>query len=244
MTAGGPRRGVTRERGRRQTVPMTTSELERVLEPEVMDTEEEAREYDAMDHEGPNRAFVERLIELGAGGRVLDIGCGPGQVALRIAERIPASEVLGIDLARHMLTVAERNRAASEVAARVRFELADAKGLPYPDGAFDTVCSNTILHHIPDPEPFLREAGRVLAPGGALLIRDLFRPRDAAAVEALVAEHAADANPTQRELFRASLCAALTPSELEELARRAGLDGARVVVDTDRHMSLQRPARR
>lgn len=223
---------------------MSTNELERVLEPEVMDTEEEAREYDAMDHSGPNQAFVERLVELGAAGRVLDIGCGPGQVALLIAERIDGTEVVGIDLARHMLEVAQQRRAGSAVEARVSFELADAKGLPYPDNAFDTVCSNTILHHIPDPRPFLAEAGRVLKPGGALLVRDLFRPRDPATVDALVREHAAQANPTQRELFRASLCAALTPAELEAVAVEAGLTDASVVVDSDRHMSLQRNAAR
>jgi ubiquinone/menaquinone biosynthesis C-methylase UbiE len=223
---------------------MSTSELERVLEPEVMDTEEEAREYDAMDHSGPNRAFVDRLVELGARGRVLDIGCGPGQVALLIAERLPDATVVGIDLARHMLDVAQAHRSTSPVGDRVSFELADAKGLPYPDHVFDTVCSNTILHHIPDPRPFLAEAARVLRPGGVLLIRDLFRPRDAATVDALVAEHAADANPTQRELFRASLCAALTPAELAEHAGRLGLEGVEVVVDSDRHMSLQRAAAR
>ncbi|MEO0652470.1 MAG: class I SAM-dependent methyltransferase, partial [Planctomycetota bacterium] len=210
----------------------------------VMDTEGEAREYDAMDHSGPNAAFVGRLIELGAQGRVLDIGCGPGQVAIEIAERIDGTHVVGIDLARHMLDVAQKRRARSEVEDRVSFELADAKGLPYPDHTFDVVCSNTILHHIPDPRPFLAEAGRVLKTNGVLLVRDLFRPRDAATVDALVSEHAADANPTQRELFRASLCAALTPSELEATAAEAGLEGVQVVVDTDRHMSLQRAAAR
>lgn len=219
------------------------SSLERVLEPEVMDTEDEAREYDAMDHSGPNRAFCERLTELGASGRVLDIGCGPGQVALLIAETLPATEVVGVDLARTMLEVAERHRAASKVGDRVRFDLGDAKGLPYEDGAFDVVCSNTILHHIPDPQPFLAEAWRVLKPGGALLIRDLFRPRDAAELDRLVTEHAADANPTQRELFRASLHAALTPAELAEVAAAAGIEDFEVVVDTDRHASLQRAAR-
>ncbi len=221
---------------------MSTSQLERVLEPEVMDTEEEAREYDSMDHSGPNESFVERLLELGARGRVLDVGCGPGQVALLIAERLPESTVVGIDLARHMLDVAQQRRSESPVGNRVHFELADAKGLPYPDHAFDTVCSNTILHHIPDPLPFIQEAWRVLRPGGAFLIRDLFRPVDESQLDALVSMHAADANSTQKALFRASLHAALRPDELEDLARRAGLEGCEVVIDSARHMTLQRRA--
>lgn len=216
--------------------------MQRILEPEVMDTAEEAECYDAMDHSGPNEAFIERLLELGARGRVLDVGCGPGHVALLLVARRPDLELVGVDLSRHMLRIAEEHRAVSAHAGRVRFEVADAKDLPYADGEFDAVCSNTILHHISDPAPFLRECGRVLAPGGALLVRDLYRPASAAAADALVARHAAGEPPRARELFRASLGAALTPDELQEAAVRAGLEGFEIVADSDRHMSLQRRA--
>jgi ubiquinone/menaquinone biosynthesis C-methylase UbiE len=216
--------------------------MPRVLEPEVMDTPEEADGYDAMDHEGPNRAFVERLVELGASGSMLDIGTGPGHLPLLVCERIPGAKVIGVDLSRHMLRHAERHRAASPHAARISYRLGDAKGLDFPDASFDAVYSNTILHHIPDPRPFLREAWRVLRPGGAFLIRDLFRPPTPGRADELVRLHAAEANDYQRELFRASLCAALTPDELRELALEAGLRDAEVAVDTDRHMSLQRRA--
>lgn len=209
-----------------------------------MDTAEEAECYDAMDHSGPNEAFVTRLLELGARGRVLDVGCGPGHVALLLAAMRPDLEILGVDLSRHMLRIAEEHRAVSAHADRVRFEVADAKGLPYGAGDFDTVCSNTILHHIPDPVPFLRECGRVLAPGGALLVRDLFRPPSAAAADALVAAHAGGEPPRARDLFRASLHAALTPDELRQAAVRAGLEDFEIVADSDRHMSLQRRASR
>jgi ubiquinone/menaquinone biosynthesis C-methylase UbiE len=218
--------------------------VERVLEPEVMDTAEEAECYDAMDHSVPNEAFVTRLLELGARGRVLDVGCGPGHVALLLATMHPGVEVLGVDLSGHMLRIAEEHRAVSAHAARVRFERADAKRLPYANGAFDTVCSNTILHHIPDPVPFLRECGRVLAPGGALLVRDLFRPESAAAALALVERHCGGEDARAQALFRASLHAALTPAELATAAARAGLEGIEIVTDTDRHFSLQRRASR
>ena len=119
------------------------------------------------------------------------------------------------------------------------FETGDAKALAYRDTSFDTVFSNTILHHIPDPMPFLREARRVLRPGGVLLIRDLFRPETRERADELVALHAAGASREQQRLFRDSLCAAFTPEELRELADRAGLEEAQVVVDSDRHVSLQ-----
>ena len=213
--------------------------LERVLEPEVMDTVEDATEYDAMDHQEANASFVGRLVELGAGGRTLDIGTGPGHIPLLVCEKIPGATVVGIDLAARMLEIAERHRAASPHADRVELRQADAKGLDFPDASFDTVYSNTILHHIPDPLPFLREARRVLAPGGALLIRDLFRPESMVRLQELVAQHAPDATPYQRQLFGDSLHAALTPAELREAADASGLADAEIVIDSDRHMSLQ-----
>jgi ubiquinone/menaquinone biosynthesis C-methylase UbiE len=216
--------------------------MERTLEPEVMDTAEEADGYDAMDHTEPNAAFVERLCELEASGRMLDVGTGPGHMPLLVCERIAGATVVGVDLAEHMLRHAERHRAASPYRDRVEYRLGDAKGLDFGDGEFDAVFSNTILHHIPDPHPFLREAWRVLAPGGALLIRDLFRPETPERARELVALHAADASPYQQELFRASLHAAFTPDELRTLAEEAGLAGVELVVDSDRHMSLQQCA--
>lgn len=213
-----------------------------MLEPEVMDTAAEAESYDAMDHSGPNEAFVQRLLELGARGRVLDVGCGPGHIALMLATMHPEVEVLGVDLSSHMLRIAEEHREVSSHADRVSFQKADAKGLPFPDASFDTVCSNTILHHIPDPLPFLRECWRVLKPGGAFLVRDLFRPASVPEIYALVRKHAGAETAAAQELFRASLNAALRPDELRAAAAAAGLVGVELVVDTDRHMSLQRSA--
>ena len=148
--------------------------LSRVLETEVMDTDEDANEYDAMDHTEANAAFVERLLELEARGRMLDIGTGPGHIPLLVCERVADAEVVGIDLAERMLAIAERHRKVSPHRERVSYRKADAKGLDFPDASFDAVFSNTILHHIPDPLPFLAEARRVLRPGGRVAGRPVW----------------------------------------------------------------------
>ena len=209
-----------------------------------MDTAEEALHYDAMDNSGPNRAFVERLVSLGATGRVLDIGTGPGHIPMLLVERLSDVSVVGIDMSAHMLLFAERRRAASPHAARVEFKIADAKNLPFTRESFDVVCSNTILHHISDPRQFISEAWRVLRPGGTFLIRDLFRPPTPERASELVRTHASGASPAQQELLLASLHAALEPEELRACAREAGLVDVNLTIDSDRHMSLEARARR
>ncbi len=213
--------------------------MERVLEPEVMDTVEDATAYDAMDHSEANRNFVDRLLELEADGLVLDIGTGPGTIPLLLCSLHQSCRVVGVDLSSEMLKLAENHRMQSGYAERVEFQLADAKGLDFPDASLDAVCSNTILHHIPDPRPFLAEAWRVLKPGGVLLIRDLFRPESPEKTQELVDLHASDEEPYSQKLFYDSLRAALTPDELEKQASEAGISNFQVVIDSDRHMSLQ-----
>lgn len=216
--------------------------LDRRLEPEVMDDPAEAAAYDAMDHSAANAAFVERLVALvgaDAGGTALDLGTGPGHIPILLCQRAAGLGVLAVDLAESMLGLARAKIAAAGLAERIDLQLADVKRLPFADNQFDIVFSNTILHHIPEPIAMLAEAGRVLRPGGVLLIRDLYRPAEEAELDRLVALHTPGATAEQRRMFVESLRAALTPDELGALAAEAGLEGVEVVIDTDRHMSLQ-----
>lgn len=216
--------------------------IQRQLEPEVMDQAADAAAYDAMDHNAPNHAFVDRLVELGAYGGMLDIGTGPGHIPLLICQRLPdAGQIVGVDPSQAMLDIAQRHLDLSPHIDQVTYQQADARQLPFDDESFDTVFSNTILHHIDDPRPVLREAWRVLRPGGCFLVRDLFRPDSHDQVEQLVAQHAGDASQQQQQLFRQSLIAALTPDELQAMVDELKLPRVSVVVDSDRHVSIQAP---
>lgn len=215
--------------------------MQRVLEPEYMDTPEEANGYAAMDHSVVNAAVVERFLELGGGScrRVIDLGCGPGDIPLLLLQRSRIPEVVGVDAASTMLALARPKAERLGLADRARFDQADVKALPYAQGSFDGVFSNTILHHIPEPVLFLREAARVLEPGGVLLIRDLYRPATMSEAKRLVALHAGSATPDQQQLLLQSLCAALTLDEARAACREAGLPHARVDMNSDRHYSIE-----
>jgi len=211
--------------------------LPRVLEPEVMDTAEEAAEYDAMDHGGINRRFCEDLLLLGPEPRrVVDVGTGTARIPVVLCELHPRCSIVATDLAEHMLAVARQNIRGLE--ARISLVRVDAKGSTLPAHAFDVVMSNSIVHHIPEPARFFAEAARLCAPGGLIFVRDLERPRDEAALQSLVATYAANDTPKQRGLFEDSLRAALTVEEVCELVAAMGIPKTTVMRTSDRHWTL------
>ena len=208
----------------------------RVLEPEVMDTPEEARDYDAMDHAAVNRAFVADFLAVWDGANpILDLGTGTAQIPIELCRQSPAPRVVAVDLAEAMLAVARDNVRRAGLADRLEVRRCDAKRLPFDDGAFGAVISNSIVHHIPEPRAVLAEMVRVLAPGGALFVRDLLRPRDEAELHSLVDQHAAGANDHQRRMFADSLHAALTLEEVRERVAALGFAADGVRQTTDRH---------
>lgn len=213
--------------------------LPRVLEPEVMDSAEEARDYDAMDHGHVNRVFVADFLgawQAGA-GTMLDVGTGTAQIPIELCRQHVAVQVVGIDLAEHMVRLGEENVRRAGLSDRIRLERVDAKRLPFADGTFAAVLSNSIVHHIPIPIAVLREMVRVTAPGGLIFVRDLLRPYDDAAVTALVKMYAGDANLHQRQMFEASLRAALALEEIRDLVSALGLARETVSQTSDRHWS-------
>ncbi|HEX4608139.1 MAG TPA: class I SAM-dependent methyltransferase [Urbifossiella sp.] len=213
--------------------------LARVLEPEVMDTPDDARDYDAMDHSAVNAKFAaDFLARWGGRGRVLDVGTGTAQIPIELCRRSPTIDVVAVDLADAMIALARRNVERAGFAARVRVERVDAKGLPYLPGAFGAVVSNSIIHHIPEPAGAFAGMHAVCAEGGRLFVRDLFRPPDENTLRLLVATYAAGCNPHQTQLFADSLRAALTVAEVRELVGRLGYAPDTVQATSDRHWTF------
>jgi ubiquinone/menaquinone biosynthesis C-methylase UbiE len=220
--------------------PPNTRHACRVLEPEVMDSEEEARDYDTMDHSAVNRVFAaDFLAEWGTlglpPGPELDVGTGTAQIPIEVCRQNAALHITGIDLAEHMLALGRVNLRQAGLEGRICLERCDAKALPYPSGHFTAVISNSIVHHIPEPERVFAEMVRVTAPGGLLFVRDLLRPADEAEVRRLVELYAADANEHQRKMFGDSLRAALTLAEVQAIVAAHGFDPSTVRQTTDRH---------
>ena len=210
--------------------------LDRVLEPEVMDSAEEARDYDAMDHATVNRIFGDDFLAVWKDeDSLLDVGTGTAQIPIELCRRTDQVHVVGIDLAEHMLRVGRENVRRAGLDERIELVLCDAKQMPSRDEMFGGVISNSIVHHIPEPRLVLAEMVRVVVPGGLLFVRDLLRPPDEPTLAALVDHYAAGANDHQRKMFADSLHAALTLTEIRALVEDLHFDPATVRQTSDRH---------
>lgn len=150
------------------------------------------------------------------GERVLDLGSGPGLLAASIAERVGAGgAVTGIDVSPDMLAIA-RGRRSAPGAAAPRYLEGDVTALPFADDAFDAAVSTQVYEYVADMPAALREAARVLRPGGRFVVLDtdwdsvVWRSSDDALMARVLA--AWDAHLVHRGL----------PRELPELLRGAG----------------------
>lgn len=210
--------------------------LPRILEPEVMDSMEEALAYDAMDHTEVNRQFVEDFVEAGwQGDYVLDMGTGTALIPLELCQRNDDVRIVAIDMSASMLDVARNNLELAMMMDRVVLDRVDANQLPYEDGEFDAVMSNSIVHHLPEPRTGLVAALRVLRPGGLIFLRDLMRPHSETQVQELVDMYAASESAHARQMFADSLRAALSLAEIREIVASLGFDPQTVQATSDRH---------
>ncbi len=218
--------------------------LERVLEPEVMDSQEDADEYAAFDNTAVNEEFVARALELApARGAVLDVGTGPGDIAVLLAQRAPSLRILAIDLGEHMLKMARANVLRAGLSQRVEVARIDAKSSGLPPASFDMILSNSLVHHIPEPGELFAELGRLARDGAALFIKDLHRPASEAELTALVERYAEGCSGYQRRIFADSLRAALTVDEVKAICAKVELSGVEVRRTSDRHWCVERRAR-
>jgi len=218
--------------------------IPRILETEVMDSPEEAVEYDAMDHGEVNARFADDCLRalaqagLPADCRALDIGTGTALIPIEIVRRSPRLQITAIDLAEEMLKLGRRNVERAGLAGQITLARADAKDLPQGAGEFDAVLSNSIVHHIPEPLAVFTAMRRACRPRGLLFIRDLLRPETTDELDTLVRTYAGEASNRQRQLFADSLHAALTVKEVAALLQTVGLPADAALQTSDRHWTV------
>lgn len=220
--------------------------MQRKPEPEVMNGEDDVSAYasataqrhlEALDH-----TFVEQVLRLalrgqGPVGSLLDVGCGPGNIAMKLAQRCPQLTIVGLDRSRNMVRAACRAAAEAGVEGHVFFLQANAGELPCPGGQYDVVLSNSVLHHLADPSKVLEEMLRVAKPDGVIVVRDLRRP-SRLAYPWHVRWYGRHYSGIMKRLFEDSVRAAYTPEELAGLLGRSGMSKAHLFVHDRSHLGF------
>jgi len=218
---------------------MAADAMDRIPEPELMLDWDQARAYASADFEEPHSRFIallqEKLPELPADGRALDLGCGSGDISLRFARAFSAWSVDAVDGSRAMLDHARQAADESGLTERIRFleRVLPSDSLPAKD--YDLLFSNSLLHHLADPATLWSSVRACSHSTSAVFIMDLLRPANRADARALVDRYANGEPDVLRTDFYNSLLAAYRPREILELLEQSSLAHLELEVVSDRH---------
>lgn len=205
-----------------------------------MDNQSEVDAYASANFRDVNQRFVDNVLANAPAEeplRVLDLGCGPGDIPIAIALARPKWQVLAVDASSPMLQLAAK-KAAHELARNIRFRLVDAKHLPHDLGTFDLIVSNSLLHHLPDPRGLWKGIKSLAAPGATLMLRDLARPANELDARLIVSSYAGSESDLLQEEFYRSLLAAFTVEEVLAQLKEADLNQLQVQMASDRHLDV------
>ena len=210
--------------------------MERVLEPELMEDELQSIAYARADFSSSNQFFVDELINDFPRplSTAVDIGCGPGDVMIRLARALLDLHITAIDASAPMIALARGAVMTEGLSDRIELVQGYVPGVALKAHSFDAVLSKDLLHHVPDPSVLWKEIARLGRPGAVVYVMDLVRPATPEEAHRIVDRVAAREDPILREDFYNSLCAAFTVDELREQVAAAGLD-LEVRQASDRH---------
>ena len=205
-----------------------------------MDGEAEAAAYAKADFSDSNTAYVADVISRfgGAALQVVDFGCGPGDVAVRLAREQPGAQVTAVDGSASMLALARVAVRAAGLEDRIALVHGRLPGLDLAERRFDLLLCKDMMHHLPDPQVLWSEVKRLGRPGAAVYVMDLARPDSPDEARAIVERVSGGEDPMLKEDFYNSLCAAFTADEVRAQLAIAGLTLA-VGQLTERHLCVR-----
>ena len=200
----------------------------RVPEPALMNDPKQATAYAGKDLDNAYWLFVQLLRKyfpgLAPNDAILDLGCGPAAIPLRLAKLFRHCQIHCVDGAAQMLIQGKQAVQLEGLEEQVHFfhgNLPDK--LPLPQDRYEMVISNSFLHHLTDPMILWSAIRDYCLPGGAILIVDLLRPTSEEKAQLLVDQYIPDAPPLLQQDMLISLRAAYTLEEVEAQLEQANL---------------------
>lgn len=216
--------------------------MNRTPEPELMDTEEQAKAYAAADWESAHslypKLFAEKFPRRALKALVLDIGCGPCDVTMRFARANPGYTFHAVDGSAAMLAQGQRELQKQKLRKRIRLFEGFIPGAKLPSSKYDVIISSSLLHHLHDPSGLWQTVKQRSKRGTLVFVCDLRRPASRARARSLVKKYGAGAPEVLAKDFYNSFLAAFTPAEVRRQLKQAGLTMLKVEAITDRHMLI------
>ncbi len=209
--------------------------MKRQLEPELMEEAAQVEAYATADFNQPNSHFMQMFSETfgKCQGHVLDLGCGPGDISLRFASTHPDCLIHAVDGSDTMLAYGRKSLEKSNLNNLQFFNAhLPCRNLPRPE--YDAVISNSLLHHLPDPQILWQTIRNYGKAGCRVFIMDLIRPETLEQARSLVETHANDEPGILQHDFYHSLLAAFEVGEVRAQLQRAELELSAQTV-SDRH---------
>lgn len=216
--------------------------MKRITEQELMLDSEQVLAYANADFEDPHSGFITMFKEFIdnelISGNVLDAGCGPGDTTFRFAKEFPKTYIDAVDGSQTMISYATKLLdQKKDIKKRIRFihSMIDAF---VPDREYSFILSNSLLHHLHDPDLFWYTVKRCSTENTRIFIMDLRRPHGFEAAMNLVKKYAGEEPDILKKDFFNSLIAAFEPAEIREQCRKCGLDRLSVSEQGDRHVVI------
>lgn len=213
--------------------------MQRQLEPELMENPEQVLAYALADFEVPHNDFIERLSAfVGAGfrGVALDLGCGSGDISQRFIRAFPDSTLDAVDGSLAMLDYAKTivNPLKPEP---IRFIHGRLPHVILPQANYDIIFSNSLLHHLPDPQILWQTIKQYAKTGTYIVVMDLLRPESIANAMIMMKKYASNEPQILQHDFYHSLLAAFRMEEISAQLLAANLP-FNVEKISDRHVFI------
>ncbi len=218
--------------------------MQRITEPELMEESGQAMAYARADFEASHSRFIALFRESFPGwngrGRVLDLGCGPGDIAVRFARAYPSCLIDGIDGSVAMIDAGkhvfgEDPHFMQQVALHHVLLPRDKP----PCTLYDATISNSLLHHLHDPVVLWDAIREYTRPGVPVFVIDLMRPDSPETARSLTQQHVGNEPAVLQRDFHNSLFAAFTVEEVETQLAATGLAHLTVSAISDRHLMIR-----
>ena len=214
--------------------------MQRITEPELMDDEAQARAYAQANFAEPHNMFIQEFYdtfpEMDVSGHILDLGCGPADISIRFAQSFPDCVIDGLDGAKRMLEHGKLAIQKAQLEDRIHLIRGMLPGASLPRDHYKVIISNSLLHHLHEPEVLWQSIKQFGISGSRVFIMDLMRPESEQVARQFVELYSMGEPQILKDDFYHSLCAAFLPEEIQSQLEAAGLSHFGIKLVSDRHV--------